>query len=147
MENNTTWVIAAGRSHAKIFRLTHFPKMEVVTLLENPKGGLHDRDLVSSQQGRAFDSMGMGRHAYESKTDPKLIEIEKFAKLIGDFLNKALEEGKFAHLYLVAGPSFLGLLRSHINAKVKEAIKAEVHKDMTEHTTADIEKQILAARI
>ena len=90
--------------------------------------------------------MGVGRHAYSEKTDPKLVEIEKFCRILADYLGIAYENGDFSRLYLFANPSFLGHLRQEMNPRLQESIISEIAKDMTEHTTEDIEKQLLAAR-
>lgn len=145
MENiNTTWVVIANSAHAKIFRLVKFPKIEPLAVFEHPESRLHAQDLVSSRPGRNFQSGGTTRHAYQPMTDPKLVEAEKFAKLLGDYLSTVHLKGEFSRLYLIASPAFLGLLRTHIKSKTREAVIAEIAKDMTEHTTPDIEHQLAA---
>lgn len=141
-----TWIVVANGSQAKIFRLNQFPKLEVLRLFEHPESRLRDTDLTSSRPGRTFDSHGVGRHAYEAKSDPKELEIEKFAKSLGEHLSRSYEKGEFVHLYLFAGPSFLGLLRSHLTRATQEVILAEIAKDMIDHPTVDIEQHLLSLR-
>ena len=142
MPHTTTWTIVANSSHASIYRVTKFPKMEHLTTQEHPESRLHDRDLVTSKPGRGFESMGTARHAYQQMTDPKHTEIDKFAKSLSQYLDSAHGKGEFSRLYVVAGPTFLGLLRKHLDAKTQQSIVAEIAKDMTEQPIADVEKQL-----
>lgn len=143
---NITWVVVANSSHVKIFRVVKFPKIEVVRVMEHPESRLHDIDLVGAPPGRAFDRQGSARHAYEPKADPKHLEIEKFAKALGEHLSASQQKGAFSRLYLMASPSFLGLLRPHLSKPAQEVIIAEITKDMTDRPTADIEHHLAALR-
>lgn len=140
MTNNTTWVVVANSSHAKIFKVSHFPKIEIVQTLEHSESRLLDTDLVSSKQGRTSDIGGTRRHAYEQKTDPKHVEFEKFAREISSHLSAACNKGEFSRLYILANPSFLALLRQHFDHQTNKTIIAEIAKDLTNHHQSDIEE-------
>lgn len=129
-----TWVLVADRSQAKIYRLVKFPEIEELSHIEHPEGRLQNQDLVSSKPGRGFQSVGARRSAYESKTSPTLVEATKFAVHLSDYLTTAGRNGEFQRLYVMAEPSFLGLLREHISPEVQKTIVAESSK---EFTTAD----------
>lgn len=139
MKNQETWVVVANSSEAKIFRMKKFPKLEVISSLEHPESRLHNIDLVSSKPGRTFDKVGGGRHSYQAVTDPKHIEVEKFAKTVATYLQTAQGKNEFSKIYLIAAPAFLGLLRPLLDSKLQNSIVREVAKDMTEHTVLDIE--------
>lgn len=142
MSNHTTWVLVANAAQAKIYRLVRFPKIEEVAYMEHPQSRMAVRDLVSSAPGRGFESMGTTRHAYESKTNPHQVEVDAFAKTLGDFLSESFRQKDFSRLYLFASPAFLGTLRPHLDAKVRDAIISEQPKDLTEHRKEDIENLI-----
>lgn len=145
MPNQKTWIVVANSSHAKIFRLAQkFPKIEELTTIDHPASRLHDQDLEGRKPGRNFQSGGTTRHAYQPETDPKEVEIEKFAKSLSDYIYAAHQKGEFARLYIMANPSFLGLLRQYINPVTQKVIVAELAKDMTEHPTAEIEQHLSA---
>lgn len=147
MPHQETWVLVANSSQAKLFRLTQFPKIEPLQDFAHPESRLHDQDLTSDRPGRNFDSMSTRRHAYEAKHDPKSLEIDKFGKILSEYLNLAHENGDFTRLYLLANPSFLGVLRQELSARLQGAIVSEIAKDMTEHPKSDIEKQLEMALI
>lgn len=142
MPNPTTWIVVANSSHAKIFRLAKFPKIEELTSFDHPESRLHNQDLEGRKPGRSFQSGGTTRHAYQPETEPKEVEIEKFAKSLSDYLTTSHQKGEFSRLYLMASPSFLGLLRQYLHAVTQKVIIAELAKDMTERTTAEIEQQL-----
>lgn len=145
MPNQTTWVVAANGSIAKFFRVIKFPKLEAIEVLEHPESRLRNQDLVTSKPGRSFESVGSARSAYQPAVDPHHNELEKFARFLGEFLSEARKNKEFSRLYIMANPSFLGLLRPHLDQATKETLIAEVGKDMTEHTTEDIEHQLTEA--
>lgn len=142
MQNHPTWVVIANGSCAKIFRVVKFPKIEEFEFLDHPESRLRNQDLVSSKAGRNFESTSTARSAYQAPTDPHHLELEKFAKYLADHLSDARRRQAFSRLYLMANPSFLGLLRPHLDHLTQESLVAEIGKDMTEQTIANIESQL-----
>lgn len=145
MPNHTTWVIVANGALAKVYRVVRFPQVEEIADLAHPQSRLRNRDLVSSGPGRVSESTGPSRSAYQAKSDPHQLEIESFAKVVGDFLSTSYQNGEFTRLYVFAAPGFLGMLRPHLDSKSKDCIIAEVAKDLTEHTKFEIEKHLSEA--
>lgn len=134
-----TWVVVADNCQAKIFRLLKFPKLEEMTHLKHPESRLHNQDIISSKPGRGFQSVGNSRSAYQQETEPKQVEAIKFASEIAHFLYTASNKGEFNQLYIIAEPSFLGLLRQHINPHIQKIIIAEVPKELTSCSKESIE--------
>jgi len=140
--NNTTWVVVANSAQAKIFRLVVFPKIEFLTSLQHPESRLHDIDLVSTKPGSTNDRGGTHRSSYQAPSDPKQLEMEKFAKDVTSYLSSACRKKEFSRLYVLAPPTFLGLLRQHMDQKTRDSIVAENAKDMTDHKQDAIERLI-----
>lgn len=140
--HTSTWVIVADNSQVKIYRVVKFPKLEELTSLEHPESRLHNQDLVSSKPGHNFQRGGTSGYSYEPERGPKKLEAEKFAAHLGQYLANAEKNKEFSRLYIIAEPSFLGLLRPHINHATQNTIIAEVSKGLTSADTAAIEKQI-----
>lgn len=143
MEKNTlpsTWVVVADNSKAKIFRLVKFPnKIEEITQLVHPASRLHNQDLISSKPGRSFQSGGTTRHAYQPETEPKQVEAIKFAREVVQYLSTAEKKGEFSRLYLIAEPSFLGLLRQLIHPEMQKLITNEIAKELTSCDISTVE--------
>lgn len=131
VKKNSTWVVVANSSRAKIYKLEKIKELKELQRLEHPESRLHARDLVTSPQGRAFESMGMHRHAMEPTTSPQKLEFMTFARSLCEHLEAARLHGDFDSLYLAASPSFLGLLRQYMSTQVAESVKKEIDKDMT----------------
>lgn len=140
--NNKTWVVVANSALAKYYKVVKFPKIEEISSLEHPESRLKDSELVSERPGRSFNRVGTGRHAYEPETDPKKYEAEKFAKMVGDKINEAYLSGQFSRLYLIASPTFLGLLRPYLHSKISATIVNEIPKDIVDHSAEEIERHL-----
>jgi protein required for attachment to host cells len=142
MPSAVTWVILANSAQAKIFRLMHFPKLELIEELDHPESRLYNRDLVSAKPGRNFESATTARSAYEPETDPKRGEMDKFARKLATHLNTAYQKGSFQRFYLMASPNFLGMLRQHMDSQLQKAIVLEAPKDIVEQDISSIEKHL-----
>ena len=137
-----TWVIVADNCKAKIYKVLKFPKLEEIANIEHPEGRLLNQELVSSKPGRGFQSIGNSRSAYQSATEPRQVEAIRFASEIARHLYTAVNEGKFNQLYVIAEPSFLGLLRQHLSPNIQKVIIAEIPKELTSQSKESIEHHI-----
>lgn len=133
-----TWVLVANSTFAKILKVVDNKKLEEVEAFAHPESRKHDEDLVSAKPGRTFDSVGPGRHAYESKTSPKLNEFNSFAHQLSHHLEEALKAGKLGKLYVGANPTFLGILRETFSPQLNALIAGEVGKDLTHRSLDEV---------
>lgn len=143
MSNKTTWIVVANNAQARIFRLMKFPKIEEFATLEHPESRLQNRELVSSPPGHTSQKGGTRRHAFDAESDPHQLEMDKFAQQLSHYLKTAHQKKEFFRFYLFASPSFLGLLRQHMDPQVQQSIIAEIPKDMVRQLQSDIEEQLL----
>ncbi|MDR9440722.1 MAG: host attachment protein [Halomonas sp.] len=128
----TTWVLVADQARARLFTASdQRGPLEEVEDLANPEGRLHDQDLNADSPGRAFDTMGEGRHAMGKHHSPKEQEAIRFAHEIGERLAAGLHDGAYRHLIISATPRFLGLLRDTLPEDVAKRVVLELHKDLT----------------
>jgi protein required for attachment to host cells len=86
--------------------------------------------------------MSTNRSAYQAETEPKQVEAIKFATEIAQKLYTASNNGEFKQLYLIADPSFLGLLRQHINPQIQKHVIAEIAKELTSSKKEVIEQHL-----
>ena len=136
--NKTTWVLVANSSIARLFHLETLQKLNEINQFEHPESRLKNMDLVSDKPGRDFESFNNTRHAMEQKTMPKKLEAFQFAKHLAEYLEQASERGKYDELMLIAGPTFLGVLRETISPNLAKLIKKEIDKDLTQLTPKEI---------
>jgi protein required for attachment to host cells len=108
---------------------------------------LHDDPPTHEQgcdaPGRAYSSVGSGRSAVE-ETDWHEVEKERFAASIAGRINKAAQSAAFKQLVVVAPPKILGDLRREFTKETGTKILAEIPKDLTHHTIAEIERLLTA---
>src|ERR1700737_3022670 len=101
------------------------------------------REQGSDAPGRAYSSVGRIRSAVE-ETDWHELEKERFAASIADRINKAAQSGVFSQIVIVAPPKILGELRREFTKETEAKVIAEVPKDLTHHTIAEIERLLTA---
>jgi protein required for attachment to host cells len=98
--------------------------------ISDPVAHQHDRELASDRPGRSYESVGGARHAIERENDPRWQEAVRFARRISCRLDDALRRGEFDELIVVAGPPFLGLIRSELSRPARERVVHEIRKDL-----------------
>lgn len=127
-----TWIVRASSSRARVCE-SDGPKrpLREVADFEHPESRMHEQELTSDLPGRAFDSVGDGRHAMGQTVDPKQQHAIQFARQVSDYLEKGRNEAAFSRLYVIAAPAFLGLLRQHYGDSLAAMVAGEVDKDLT----------------
>ena len=93
------------------------------------------------------DNMGSGaRHGSSSANpDDRTQDEDAFAAGTAALLNSQAIDGTIKGLVIIAAPRALGELRKHYHKKLQEVLLGEIAKDLTGHTSDDIEKAISAA--
>lgn len=135
-----SFVVVADGKKMLFFRNegdSDYPKLEVERKREQENPA--DRHQKTDGPGRAFDSGGPGRSAYE-ETDFHQLEEDRFAAETADLLRKRALSNDFESLIIVAPPKTLGELRKHYHKEVEKRLKGEIAKDLTGHPVTEIEK-------
>lgn len=129
------WILVADAARARLFSAQK-SNSELVEEQDFYHGAsrLKGRDLESDAPGRAFDSVGGGRHAMSKEVDFRQEAAEDFAAE----LSQILEKCRFEKLYIVAAPAFLGKLRQQLDANVSKQIVAEIDKDLVSQEVSEI---------
>lgn len=127
-----TWVVVANSAEARIYRVEKNGLDHEYTSLEHPESRLHDGDLVTSSPGRSFDSVGPGRHKLEPTTSPKQVEFNAFARDLSHHVEHAHADGRLGRFYLIASPSFLGLMRQTLHPSTLKLLAGEIDKDLVQ---------------
>ena len=133
----TYWILAANSAAARLFvREKKFsPPIEQRDWL-HPESRLHSRDLEHDRQGKTFSSHGHGQDDNQKHTEPKTREAHDFARELATYLNRARSNAEFESLSIVADPSFLGILREHLDEQTRAHVTREVSKNLT-HASAE----------
>lgn len=137
-----TWILVADSTRARIFTAdSSSAPLEEIEDFSHTESRLHDREITSDLPGK-IKSAGAGGHTFEQPTDPKKHEADNFAHAVAHFLEEAHNKNRFEQLLIVAGPSFLGLLRKQLPEQVKKLVRFELDKELTMLSTADIRQHL-----
>lgn len=140
---NTTWILVADSSRARIFTATSaIASLQELETLAHPEGRLHEQDITSDLPGRSFDSQGQGRHAMGAKIEPKQQEQITFTRRICDRIEMARGQGEYDQLILVATPTLLGLLRKQLSTDTTKRITHELVKNITRLSAEQIRQHL-----
>lgn len=109
-----------------------------VSRLTDPLAHLHDRDFKSDRPGRVFDHAApaggrrgaVARHGTGGERRPRRHEAALFASRVSGQLEQARVNDEFDRLVVMAGPTFLGLLRKAIPRQLRACVAAEVARDL-----------------
>ncbi len=135
-----TWLLAANRSRARLFEVPNDggEPVEIADFV-HPAGRAHERDLITDGPGR-FYGKGERQQAHSGVPDVDVAhaESERFAEELRDYLEHARTRERFARLWIMAGPAFLGVLRNKLTKGVSRDVEFDVDKDMTMERSGDI---------
>jgi len=137
------WVLAADSTEARLFsREKRFSPLVELRDWLHPESRMSGRELDDDRQGRTFASYGHGQSDLQKRTGPKQREAAEFARTIADVLNQARARGEVGTLLIVAEPSFLGLLREHMDAKTRALVERAVARGLTRQAPDVIAKAV-----
>lgn len=144
--NQASWIVAANSGRARIFMQTgrNAPLEEIDDLINNG-ARLRTAETESDTLGqfaasKSGHSTGQATqpNGYEPEQSPQEHQTELFARNVAGILLKARNDGRYGQLCLVAAPEFLGVLRKVMNAGLQSLVTAEINKDYTQLTPADL---------
>jgi len=95
------------------------------------------REQGTDRPGRYEGPAGAPRSAVE-QTDWHQQAEDRFAAQVAQVLYKKAHEHDFERLIVVAAPRTLGTMRRAFRKEVAQKVSAEIPKDLTSHTPADI---------
>ena len=126
------WIVVADVSAAVIYsRETRHGPLTLMSSLDNAEARKHTGELITDRGGRAFDSMGAGRHTMtKEKGTPKRHSAEVFAREIAELVARALHDGSCRGYGLIAAPRFLGMLRDALEVVTSEEPYLAIDKDV-----------------
>jgi protein required for attachment to host cells len=134
-----TLVMVADAARARFFSATTAKGgLTEIDTMVHPESKLHANEMASDKPGRTSNRNGQGVNSLDTEVDPKRQEAIRFAKEVSDRLDKVRQQGQYSRLYVVAAPTFLGMLRSNLHAETRKWIANEINKDLTTLSVSDI---------
>ena len=125
-----TWILVADSGRARLFEVDRprGPLAETAGFV-NPADRLREQDLETDAPGRGAGNGG-GRFSMRHEEGAKAHHANQFAKELAQVLNKGRVAGKFARLYVMAAPNFLGALRGVLDSATAGCVVASFAKDV-----------------
>ncbi|HET8610185.1 MAG TPA: host attachment protein [Burkholderiales bacterium] len=127
----TSWVLVANASSACIY-LNSGPKTGLRKLKQFTHGESRKKasKLVSDRPGYN-NSHGNGHGVCVPQTPPKQVEADRFALQLARELEQGRKKNLYQRLIMVAAPTFMGLLKGHLDARVRQLVTDSFEKDYT----------------
>lgn len=139
----TTWVIAADSSRARIFEMdTSNEKLREIEDMINPEGRQDGREVQSDAEGQNFSGRGLQRNTSQPQQTPIEHDVELFSKEVSRYIDKACDDKRFDSLCVIAPPKFLGLMRDNLGEQARKAVTEEIPKDIAWFEGRDIEQYV-----
>jgi len=135
------YVLVADSAMARLFK-AKTPVRKIEEILDQPHkaGRQKDSEVYTDRPGSGHGSAG-GHQTYdrEPAEDPENV---RFARELGEHLEKARHEGRFDSLVLIAPPRFLGILRHHLSKECLAVVAQSVDKDLVRQEPEAIVRHI-----
>ncbi|HWP27056.1 MAG TPA: host attachment family protein [Xanthobacteraceae bacterium] len=138
------WVVVCDGRKALVLENigdAKFPSLKVIETREQPDPPT--REQGTDHPGRVHESLGESRSSVE-QTDWHDAAERAFLRGLVGYLDTAIAGGTPKHLFVVAPPRALGMLRDAYTPRVRKALQAEVDKDLVRAPIYDIERRLFA---
>lgn len=140
---NKLWALVTDSGCGRLFELERSPaRIEEIGNRESPARHLTSHELTTDLSGRESSSAAHSGDTKQPRSDPHDEAERKFVQEWVDGLQKAFGNHRFEHLMLVADPRTLGRLRERMDARLQDAVVAELGRDLTKLATKDLETRL-----
>ncbi|MDX2503873.1 MAG: host attachment protein [Gammaproteobacteria bacterium] len=141
---NTTWVLIANGSEARLFEKQNNPlHLSLIKQFSHPQSRDKGLDLATDRAGHFNGDTSKAAHgSFNEATSPKQYELERFAQILSNELDAARNENRYNKLILVSSPHFHGLLNKHMNGNVTKMVAKHIEKDYTELKAEELLERI-----
>ena len=136
------WVVVCDGAKALVLENVGddvHPNLKTRQVYEHKAAKTHEQG--SDAPGRAIQSVGARRSAME-QTDWHEQEEHKFLTDLAGRLDAAVTAGDAKAITIVAPPRALGVLRQAYSPRLRDALRAEIDKDLVKMPVHEIEKHL-----
>ena len=141
---NKEWVVVCDGAKALILENaghTEIPDLKTREVYEQKDPATHE--LGTDKPGRAAGVDGKTRSAV-GQTDWHERNEQAFLEDLAKRLDAAISAGQTTSIVLIAPPRALGILRKAYSPALRQAVRAEVDKDLVKMPVYEIEKHLAA---
>ncbi|WP_226017403.1 host attachment protein [Novosphingobium sp. FKTRR1] len=140
---NGTLILVVDGARSALFRNSGAalaPQLDLIESADAPSPGTAEQG--TDHPGRAFESSGTSRSAYDS-TDFHQQDEDRFARRAAAQLDRLAADGKHA-LILVAAPRVLGIIRPLLAPATHHRLISEIARDYTGRPAQDIAAMLVS---
>jgi protein required for attachment to host cells len=129
-------LIVADQSEARFYDLDGMDaQLHPAGRFVDPDAPVRDPELGAALRGydRSVDGnsrVAVGSRSASAEPRPRKDAAMRFARQVAAELDAARRRDGFDRIVLMAGPAFIGLLRSALSERVRATLVAEVRKDL-----------------
>ncbi len=138
-------VIVADQSEARFYDMSGVDaQLQPAGRIVDPDADGHDQELRSEHRARDYDRdafaprVAVAPRSAGGEPRPRKDAAMRFARQIAAELDASRRRESFDRTVLMAGPAFIGLLRSALSAPVRATLMAEVRKDLVHEDDSTI---------
>jgi len=141
LPNVPTCIVACSAADARLWQSnSRFGDWKFLTAMSHASATKSEAHFASDRPGRAFDSVGAGRHSLSQSESGQQHELLVFARQVADYLNRSIANDDFDHIVLIGAPKFLGCLRTELSGTAKRAVILEASKNLADLDANAIKK-------
>jgi len=142
------WIVVANSARARVYERDP----DTAELIEtadfvHPQSRQKASALMSDRAGHTEHSYGTGGGRggtqYEPPTDPHARERAKFARELGQFIERAVLEHRCPGWMLFASDPFLGELKAHLGGAGSKALIAAEPSDLTAWRARELARRVI----
>ncbi|CRX39424.1 host attachment protein [Estrella lausannensis] len=126
-----TWVVVCNKEKARIFEVEKFGNLREIYTMVHPQSAMKAEMLTRDGLGRTNEMFRSGHSTMDPTTPLKLKEAMNFAKEVAKYLESQKNGMRYTRMFIMAEPSFLGILRDELNHNVVKCVEGEIPKDLT----------------
>ena len=125
------WIVVADGEHARVLIAGEAPGQFTTDKAFDSKDA-HRRatDFGGDSPGRAFDSTGVARHAFEPRVDPHLAAKRDFLHWLADWIDDAAGRDAFDRLSVIAPARALASLQESLGPAARSRLIGTLDKDL-----------------
>lgn len=141
---STAFVALAERSSARFFELENHDVDSITELpgLSNPDGRLHEGDIIVGSLGSS--SHGNSLHTMTTEKSATETVALRFANDVSEMIRRARLDGCYDHAVVIAGPSFLGMIREKLSSEEEKFVKHTVSKNIAPEDDDAMKKHLVS---
>jgi protein required for attachment to host cells len=130
VKHHSLCIVVADGGQARFIRPASDHALHTQETLESASIHQQSSDLKSDRPGRSFESGNPTRHALAPRSDPHMLEKERFTRLVAGKICAESGQDAFNELVLVAPASVLAELQEALDQATARKLVGTLAKDL-----------------